>query len=337
MTVSTSIYPWQVQQWQQLLQRFKTATMPQALLLQGPKGMGKFSYALNLASLLLCDHPNDHACGHCAACHLLQTNNHPDLIIIKPEEDKKIIKIQQIRDLVEQLQQTPQQGKYQVAIIVPADGMNIAAANALLKTLEEPAGHVCIILLSHQAAMLPATLRSRCQVINFTPAQQQTEIAAWFRQQFPNEVSSHALLKVAEGAPLAAVMLKENQQLEHQYAILENLINLLQQSAEPIKVAHALASESIEEILSILNYLLLDLLKLKLSASEHYIYCDRQVATLKLIAAKISAVKILQLQTQVNQYLLNLVKNLNLNSELILDNLFIALQQQPNRLNNQSH
>lgn len=161
------IYPWQQSQWQQLLKQHQQRRLPQALLFSGQYGLGKKDFALVLAKLVLCEAGGESACDICHSCQLFRAGNHPDFFTIYPEENGKTIKVDQIRDLTASLNQTAQLNGYQVAVICPAESMNAAAANALLKTLEEPPGPVILILISHRLGGLPITIVSRCQKIAF--------------------------------------------------------------------------------------------------------------------------------------------------------------------------
>jgi len=136
-----------------------------AYLLSGAIGLGKTDLAMTFAQWLLCDHKNH--CGKCRSCLLMKASNHPDFILIQPEEKKQTIGIDQVRALSEKITHTAQQGGYQVVVISPADAMPVMAANALLKTLEEPTGKVVIFLIDNQRGLLPATIVSRCQKIVF--------------------------------------------------------------------------------------------------------------------------------------------------------------------------
>ena len=155
-------------EWQYLLTRRDNNKLPHSLLITGQPGVGKTSFALAFAELLLCQEPGTKACGQCHSCKLFQAESHPDFKFIQPEASGKIIKIEQIRDVIDMLNKKSHQNGYQIIIIKPAHAMNSAASNALLKTLEEPQGEVMLILLTDQPASLLPTIRSRCQRINFT-------------------------------------------------------------------------------------------------------------------------------------------------------------------------
>lgn len=189
----TNLFPQQQIQWDHLIKRWQNHKLPHALLLSGTTNADKHNFALRFAKLLLCQQNNfsEHACDNCHACQLFNANTHPDLYQIMPEEKSKVIRIDQIRDLITQLNQTVQQGRYKIIIINPAEALHNAAVNALLKTLEEPTAQTLFLLITESPGLLPATIRSRCQNIIFhetvTSAQQnQTEVY----QRLTNDLKS---------------------------------------------------------------------------------------------------------------------------------------------------
>lgn len=196
--------------------------LPHALLLCGAKGSGKRLFAEHLARALLCASPGAEgfACGECAACKWVASANHPDFFTVVPaadeaqEEDEggdtgkreKARSTQIVIDQVRSLQASLEVGAgghgggLRVVIIDPAEAMNVAAANAILKALEEPLSGTVYILLSHAPRRLLPTIRSRCQVIDFP----RPERAAALRWMHDNGVQEEALLGFASGLPLAA-------------------------------------------------------------------------------------------------------------------------------------
>ncbi len=161
--------------------------MPHALLLAGPAGLGKRAFAERLARALLCDcNVEGDACGTCRTCKLLEAGTHPDAVhvtfgLTKTGKSRKEITVDQIRDLAAALGMSSQFGGWKVVVIDPADAMNASAANALLKTLEEPAGSALVILVADAPWRLPATIRSRCQRVDFhLPAR--SEAMTWLRE-----------------------------------------------------------------------------------------------------------------------------------------------------------
>ena len=141
------------------------------------------------------------ACVRAVICLMHKT--HPDFIEVAPEASAKMIKIDQIRALRSDLVLTHQYGGYKIALIGPADAMNINAYNSLLKTLEEPAPGVILILLTSRPASLPATIRSRCQKLAL-PMPEQEVAQTWLAQQIDEPAVP---LSIARGAPLAALRL----------------------------------------------------------------------------------------------------------------------------------
>jgi DNA polymerase III subunit delta' len=197
--------PWQQPLWTQLNSSWKSGRLPHAVLLHGTAGLGKLLFAQWLAKGLLCEARSTdlQPCGQCASCKLYAAGSHPDLVLVFPEEDKQQISVDQIRAANERLGMTSSRSGYRVAIVEPAHQMTIAAANGLLKTLEEPGQSSLIVLVTSQpSAMLP-TIRSRCQQLGMrTP--QPTEAQAWLEHQTGERLPAE-LLSYTCGAPLKAL------------------------------------------------------------------------------------------------------------------------------------
>ncbi len=169
LPAALSALPWLAPLWGTLSGALQTQRLGHALLLVGPPLLGKRRLAETLAARLLCGEPVDGAaCGHCRSCRLLGAGSHPDLrtVGLLARDDGRLkteIGVEQIRELAEWLALTPQFGRAQVALIEPADALNASAANALLKTLEEPLPGRYLLLVCSRPSKLPATIRSRCQ------------------------------------------------------------------------------------------------------------------------------------------------------------------------------
>lgn len=165
MTVSNSVLPWQHKNWDALYSYIRQGRIPQALLITGTSGLGKHALANRFAYSLLCSKAQDDGlcCGSCNSCLLIKADTHPDLIQVKPDEDKKTISINQIRHVVTDCYLKPQFDTHRVVVIGPADMMTIQAANAFLKCLEEPTERTVFILITDKPNKLPATIISRCQ------------------------------------------------------------------------------------------------------------------------------------------------------------------------------
>lgn len=146
-----------------------------ALILAGPPGVGKRTTALALARALLCRSKPGEGCRDCAECHLVEVGNHPDVFIEDLERARlerpaaTLLSIDQMRRMRSQLAGRPLRGSCKIGIIEPADRTTVDAQNALLKTLEEPAGAAVLLLVATNPQALLATIRSRCQLLLFAP------------------------------------------------------------------------------------------------------------------------------------------------------------------------
>ena len=166
----------------------------------GPRGVGKMTVALEFSRAILCLAEGDDACGTCESCRLAGKGAHPDLRVVVPEEKKKWLRIEQIRDVQEFLSLTSAFGKGKVALVDPAEAMTVESANAMLKTLEEPPPGSMILLVSSNLGGLPPTVISRCRKVSFSLLEE-GEVEEVLRRQgwSAEEAAAGALL--AEGSP----------------------------------------------------------------------------------------------------------------------------------------
>ncbi|SRR6056297_2621214 len=187
--------------------RLDTERLGHAPMILGPVGLGKRDLASWLVARVLCLRPNDgEPCGSCRACQLLGSKSHPDLFVASIPEDKTQLTVDVIRALAQGLQLTPSIGPHRVGLINQADQMNTNAANALLKTLEEPSSRAWLILVSDDPDRLPATVLSRCQKVIIRPPTSETA-REWLADYLPEAQSADIdlALAVSGGAPLKAL------------------------------------------------------------------------------------------------------------------------------------
>jgi DNA polymerase-3 subunit delta' len=213
------VYPWQQNDWARLQELRKRP--PHGLLFKGARGIGKLDLATQFARSLLCEHPDEagFACGSCPSCHWFGQGSHPDFRLLQPEalsaegeesesgkKPSKQISVDQVRGLSDFLGMTAHQGGRRVVIIHPAEAMNVNAANALLKNLEEPPQGLLFILVAHKPQQLLPTILSRS--LSFALTAPDTESAArWLAEQ---GVERPAEVLAASGfSPLQAVQLDE--------------------------------------------------------------------------------------------------------------------------------
>lgn len=216
-------YPWQLNEWQQVLQQLAANKLPHAMMLAGPKGIGKRHLAEALAQLLLCGASIEgKACGKCRGCELNKAHTHPDLVWLEPEEEGKAIKVDQVRELTESLGKTAQQNGYKVVILEPAEAMNGNAANALLKSLEEPSASTLLMLITHSPSAVLPTIRSRCQLRKL-PMPRSEQVIHWLSPLLAGNqaIDAETLLTAARGAPLVALGLLQGDALEEREQTLQ--------------------------------------------------------------------------------------------------------------------
>lgn len=181
------------------LQRaLETDRLPHALLFTGPDGAGKTHLALELARALNCV-GEDPPCGSCVHCHQIEIGTHPDVSVIERVDGKENILIGQVRELRDVASLRPFQGRRKVYIISGAESLTDQAADALLKTLEEPQPQLTMILTASEAEGLPATVVSRCRVIALQPVETEV-IAAALRSAGQDEAAAERLARLSRGS-----------------------------------------------------------------------------------------------------------------------------------------
>jgi DNA polymerase-3 subunit delta' len=205
--------PWLESTWQAFTTRGLGDRMAQVLLVTGAPGLGKLQLAEHMARWLLCLQPGEQPCGNCRSCKLLKPEAgfaHPErfemtLGLLDSGAPAKEIKVSQVRELMARLSLTTTISPRKVALVFPAERLNRNAANALLKTLEEPPGNAVIILVSDDASRLPATVRSRCQALS-VPAPGSEQALQWLLQQVDTTSKQASLAMEMSGhSPLAAL------------------------------------------------------------------------------------------------------------------------------------
>jgi DNA polymerase-3 subunit delta' len=307
--MSNTVYPWLEDAWQQLQQL--RARLPHAILFYGPEGIGKSVFVEAFAQSLLCEavQTDGHACGSCPSCGWFAQYNHPDYRRVRPEtldgedaveeadaaEEKKSakaskapskeIKIDQIRVLADFMNVSTHRSGMRVVVLYPAEALNTAAANALLKTLEEPPPHTMFLLSCNRLDRLLPTILSRCR--KFALAQPSTALGLeWLRQQ--NVKDADVWLAEQGGAPLAALHAAQGDGRE----IMEEFLRSLSHPGIDValKTAERLQKTAVAELVGWQQRWLYDLFALKAGASIRYY--PRYGKELKALSARVDSVMI---------------------------------------------
>ena len=250
--------------------------MPHALLVSGPAGIGKSALADAFAQSLLCEAPqaDAQACGRCDACRWYAAGNHPDLRRLEPGADdegkpSKEIRIDSVRDLETFFAIGGHRGSARIVLVDPADALNPVAANALLKTLEEPTPGLHFVLVTGRPDALPVTVRSRCLALAL-PAVAPAAAVGWLQQHGNLSAQQAAdLLAACGGSPLHAQALAGPSQAAAHRAVLEAIAGLPETGA--VGVAERLGGTEPQLWLTVLQRWVADLGRVALGvAPDHF-------------------------------------------------------------------
>lgn len=303
-----------------------------AYLFHGDDRIGKRLLALRLAQALLCETvPDDQepdACGTCRACHQVEARTHPDFMVIEPDREQANpqIKIESIRDIEHQMIYRPLIGDRKVCVIDDADRMTIGAANALLKTLEEPPDHSLFVLVSSRPYALPATIRSRCQALRLTAlAQTQVEAAVILKRELP-PADAHFLAVLSDGQLGQALEcdLEQARNSQKEFSVIFSAKGL-QSFSTILATAEALAKadRALEAFDWLLRWLR-DVLLLAVGAgSDHLLNLDQRT-DMETVAEHIDIDELLDLISDLEK--LERQANRNVNLQMALETFLLRLR-----------
>jgi DNA polymerase-3 subunit delta' len=300
--------------------------MPHALLLTGQPGVGKAALADHLARQLLCSELSADGvpCGRCSGCLQYAAGTHPDFHRVEPAEDTSMIKVDQVRELAEKLSLKSHQGGFKVALLRPADSMNINAANSLLKTLEEPSDNTVLLLVSARPARLPATIRSRCQLARVEiPAREMS--LHWLTGQVPDD-QKDIYLQLAHGAPLEALRQAQAGLIPLRRECFNALLGILDDTSSALAVARDWSQD--EELRGIhwLREWLMDLLRIRLTGQTDSVHSADLVEGLVRLARRLESRVMFSQLDSINS-LLRLTAG-SLNRQLLTEDVLLAWAEQ---------
>ena len=324
-----SYLPWHAEAFEAVTARL--ATLPHALLLTGKAGIGKRPFALALAGFLLCEQRTvKAACGMCQSCRWLAADAHPDFRVIEPEaatseegdadakdnKKKRDISVAQIRSIGDFIQVSAHRGGGKVVFIHPAEAMNLAAANALLKSLEEPPPDTTFLLVSDRPNLLPATVRSRCQKLVLRPPAER-EAAQWLATQ--NVEQAQLALSQAGGAPLAAIELSRADYWQARRLLLDGLVA---RDFNPVQLAERMSEHPIPQTIGLMQRWTYDLSRLAFGQPIRY-NTDKSESLLREVARMVP-LEILRYHRELVRF--QRVVNHPLSPRLLLEDLMMRYQ-----------
>jgi DNA polymerase-3 subunit delta' len=319
-------YPWLEPFWERLTAAHRQNRLPHALLLTGQQGMGKAVFAEELAHFLLCEHPIDGSapCRQCTSCTLFAAGSNPDYFRLTPVEDSRIIKIDQIRELTEKLSLSSHGAGYKVAVLMPADALNINAANSLLKTLEEPSDNTVLVLVSAHPSRLPATIRSRCQEVRIQAADQELT-TRWLTARYHGP-SPDVYLALANGAPLQALQLAQTQTLEERQRRFRALVGIHAGQESALTVAQDWAADEDLKGLRWMREWLMDMLRIRLIGQAQGIHSVDLQEGLTALARKLDSRVLFGLLDGINRMLK--LADSTLNRQMMMEDILLAWAEQ---------
>lgn len=324
MHIHDVIFPWQVSLWNFLFERYQKKRLPSAFLFEGIKGIGKTHFAQAFTAFLLCQakHTNT-PCGTCEACHFIKSGTHPDFIHVVGEGSGQMITVDQIRALNEEVFKTTYLQGVRVVLIEAAHRLNLAAANALLKTLEEPPVFVIFILLTDQSYQILPTIRSRCERIKFSKPP--FEIAhTWLNEQCLSKpvenYSAEFLLRLTQGCPLEAKTLIENATLHWRESLIHDFSAVILGNIDPLSLAEKYKELDQRVLFFWIKTIILDFIYLKSGVKEKMIHID-QSTLFNSCASRLDGAHLFGYLDQI--YALEAkTRQFNLNPLLVIDEIF---------------
>ncbi|MBE9504068.1 MAG: DNA polymerase III subunit delta' [Proteobacteria bacterium] len=297
---------------------------PHAYLFIGSEGIGKKLVALKVAQALQCTSTEKKPCGLCSGCRKIEAGKHPDVILLEP--DGKYIKIEQVRDLQKKLGFKPFEGNKTVCIIDGVDKMNIAAANSLLKTLEEPPLATHLILLAENLRLVIPTIISRCQKLKFNPLTTPEIEKILVREKNLSPQEAHSAALVADGSPGKAITFTEIFPQEERDALICSFTKINDMNGA-FSLAEELTKkgkvEKLMECLEVLKFFLRDIITIKLNMKREAVIHNNHMPSIEKMAGELTLEDLLLMVKTITKTESAIA--MNSNKRLSIENLLIKL------------
>lgn len=308
-----------LQNWQIMQQ---SGVNPHAVIINGAQGIGKSVLLQDMLKPMLCNNPEQKPCGECQSCRLHSAGSHPDVLSIEPEN--QLIKVGMIRQLTEFFTSTPHSSAYKIAIINQAHLMNVAAANALLKVLEEPPPSGHLFLLSEAKHRLLPTILSRCISMNLQlQASDREAVVNWLVAQGQAESEVRTVLPLFEYVPLRTLAFLEQGQWAVFQSLLDDLSAVVTQQISVVEAAKKWAEVLNLELIGLLQQYLLNQTKSQLLADSN----ESQVKFYPKFTNRQQTVDyLLKIADLLGRIVLNF--NTQLKKQLMIEAFLIELKQQ---------
>lgn len=323
------VHPWQQALWLQLVQRSQQA---HAYLLHGPQGSGKRDLAQAFGYFLLCQKPSQHQrCGICKGCLLVDAGTHPDFFNLEPAAEKKTVGVDDVRELIEFVNKTAQLGGRKVILIAepPVEDMTLAASNALLKSLEEPAGNTVMLLISHQPSRLLPTIKSRC-VLQASPLPSVAQSVGYLVERLAlDEQAATDLLALAGGSPLTALRHYQADILAQRELVVAGVKKLLKQQVTPTHLAEAWKAMPLIVLLDWFADWHQRTLAFQLTQDTQHLGLEDMAKVIEYLAGKTSSKAMLEVHDWLLAQRQKVLAKGNLNAVLLLEALLIRWASLP--------
>lgn len=309
------------------IKTLKKNKLSHSYLFEGPYGVGKNSFAIELAKLIMCEKSDEEKpCNTCNTCHMINVGTHPDVTII--EKDTKVTKIESIRNnIVREMDTKPYQSEHKIVIVKAADTITVEGQNAMLKTIEEPPSYGIIILVCENTARLLPTIKSRCIMVRFN-ALSTEEITAYLRRNSIQAEKWELFAKLSEGSiGVLKDILSDEQYLEIRRQSISHLEKLDRSDLIEVYDLVKELTDQKEQLEKTLEFWLLwyrDIAVLKATKTNNLYYIDYQKQLLDM-AHKLTYNKVSDNIDHIKSALLDIKQNIY--HTFVIENLLLKMKE----------